>query len=715
MRRGSGSLRMLLLLEGMILLAGGTFHLWAQEKKATVTIDLQEFLDMKKRLDAPSATTVESVLLDGSFRSGAMYLTISGRSSGAPVEAMVLSQTESWALRKCEGNAILKLQNLNLMLLPQGNPYRIRCALQPKKETLFSMTVRNSLDFSNQIEGSETIIRGEQPDIKEVTIIKREAVSSNAKSPVTASARYQVTVTQTTARFSYVLSFYNPNRTKESVTLPLKNGEVVEKVLSSIRYQEEPGSLLFTLNPEENRIEIRGKFPGEKFVPLIDSEQQTLLIESEPVLLLAPETEWRPISPKQSGIRSSFSNAKAFLIDSKSEFSWTVKKLDFFSALGYSVNAANYLFYVPRHGRSIVEASLAITNQGTPEIPLRIPGDILYLEIDSQTQPLLKDAKGNLLLSPGIGEHSILVQYQPQKAVTPFLTSFSAPLVKPDSIVSESAVTLQLGEGWRLGFGSFLQQVAGFVTTSQLVSSLILFFIVWAFFWFLKFKRGLSLCIAIGIFLVSLLRVELAVLTYILLILFAVIRWREAIFRNFSRTMRLMIVGLLVVAVVVLIAILSTIFSINDVPMDRESAYKVSQPAPQHMARSGDALSKVAGLTSNMSEVAGVGGEGANGVAGEMGIMDSQTVEKQSVSYQGIPARVRIPNEGVRHYFRSSLIEAKAPIVLRVLLFRAYIRTFFVLIVIGLMAAVIYRNRLRFREALRVKGANGSESQQIQR
>jgi hypothetical protein len=103
-----------------------------------------------------------------------------------------------------------------------------------------------------------------------------------------------------------------------------------------------------------------------------------------------------------------------------------------------------------------------------------------------------------------------------------------------------------------------------------------------------------------------------------------------------------------------------------------------------------------------MSEVSG---GGAGGVADQIGLMGTQIqmVEKPSVSYQGIPARVRIPGEGVRHYFRSSLIEAKAPIVLRVLLFRAYLRTFFILIVIGLLAAVIYRNRLRFREALRLK------------
>ena len=67
MRNCMRSLRILLLFEGLILLAGSNPHLWAQKKKSSVTIDLQEYITMKQRLEGPSITTVESVVLEEVF------------------------------------------------------------------------------------------------------------------------------------------------------------------------------------------------------------------------------------------------------------------------------------------------------------------------------------------------------------------------------------------------------------------------------------------------------------------------------------------------------------------------------------------------------------------------------------------------------------------------------------------------------------------------
>jgi hypothetical protein len=80
-----------------------------------------------------------------------------------------------------------------------------------------------------------------------------------------------------------------------------------------------------------------------------------------------------------------------------------------------------------------------------------------------------------------------------------------------------------------------------------------------------------------------------------------------------------------------------------------------------------------------------------------------QVAGQQITAYQGIPARVQIPNNGVFREFQTSLIEAKAPLALRTILYRTYLRTLFVLVLIGLLMKAIYRNRIQFCEALRVR------------
>ncbi len=424
----------------------------ASGEAGTATVRLDDYLTLKQKGELESLTSIEEITLGGSFQKS-LSLKVSGSSMGSSPAAAFLKTAPDLSLAGCAGNAVLKKDGDQYAIVPapafrEAKRFSLTCQLKIKNWSELQLQFVNAIHVEAKVAGMEALILNEN-EAHRVVLQPMSRAATTERAEVSAVGRYLVSVRPEENRFTYAFAINNPNASRAAWELALANSEVVQKVQFTGEYDEKPaGHYTFKVNPGEATVTVRGVLRGNTLQPPLKG-QQYLLIENHPLLQLKLSAKGRRIAPGDTGLQPAFPGARGYLLDGKEALSWETVKLQVFTALGFSVNAANYLFYIPDSGKAVIESRLNIQNQGSPEIPLRIPGKATYVEVNGQPQVLSKDPEGNLLLQLASGSNQVVFQYQPDREVGGGLARIADSLARPNAVMSNVRVSLSTPAKWK--------------------------------------------------------------------------------------------------------------------------------------------------------------------------------------------------------------------------------------------------------------------------
>ncbi len=653
------------------------FNVIAETNEKSVTIPLKEYEELRRQLEIQNVMVIEKLTLEGSFKSEQFAMKLNGRMIGKSKKEVILNNfTEG--LKNCSGDGVFTYENNTVFFMPLKDNFKAGCEIELSKTGNFSLNFLNVLYLENQIVDSESIIRKDAPPGISIDILRKYTEAKKIKGRVVANGRYRVTVNPNITNFQYIFEFNNPNQNKELLTISFKSSEVIESIQSELNVKEEDKGIAIELNPGENFVTVNGHLEGSEFISPLESENQFFLIESHPLIQVIPQTKWRRITPSESGINPTQLNSKGFFINQEQNIAWEVKKLNVFSSLGFSVSAADYLFYIPKKGRGIIEASFRLDNKGTPEIPFKIAGDVLYAELDGQAIPMLKDDLNQLLITMSPGYHEVKFQYLPKKVVNMLGSFFNLKLAKPDTIISNSSFNLRFDPAWNLIYANFSSDSRSLISVEQLSSCLMFFVSVFILFTFLKMQKKLFVPILIPLSLILLFKPNYAASFYFILGLLLLVRYREKIKITVTKTNFAKVTALVVL---ILIFFMGYHFLRNVTQNAFQKLDSASQLAsnvensfaPPMMERGMQKMSLEKAMTSNDNAVTA-----------------SQVGNSVPSDFEGIPARIEIPISGVNYYFTTSLIDANRNIEFMLFSLKAYLINFIVLILILATGVIIF-------------------------
>jgi hypothetical protein len=639
----------------------------------TVIIDLKDYEKMKESLELPSVLVFEKVSLQGSFKQEQFSFKLSGRKVGKVGKELILKDFNE-GIKNCQGEGLFTLSGNEVYFLPIKDSFTASCDLDLRKNGNFGLHFQNIHHLENNISDSESIIRKNGAGDQSIEVLRKFSEIKKSKGKVISNGKYHLTVNPNVTKFHYHFQFSNPNQNKEMVKLELKNGEAIESIESEINVKEEGKSLTIELNPGDNQIQVIGHLEKGQFVSPLESENQFFLIESHPLVQVIPQTKWRRISPSESGINPTQVNSKSYYISGEHDITWEVKKLNAFSSLGYSVSRSDYLFYVPKKGKGIVEASFRIDNKGTPEIPFALEGELLYAELDGQAIPMLKDDKNQLLVSMNQGSHEVKIQYRPAKQANIFATYFNLDLVKPEAVVSSSNLELRLDRVWNPAYGNFSSDLFSLVGAEQLSKAATFFILAFILFSLLKLERSFFLYPLIALSSLLVFKSNYAIALYGLLLVALIIRYRQIFITYFHKSnwSKIFIIGGSTAVIFFLYVFLQVATQNVFNKMDEGSQLMSNAYAPSKQLEEMDTV-----------RVTPMGGKGAT----------QSNINSSPDEFEGIPAKIQIPYEGSRFYFSTNLIDSNRKMSFSFLLFKTYVINLLLLTILGILGRLLYHRR----------------------
>lgn len=645
----------------------------SQGPSGTVTIPIEEFLQLQDSRRAPDVTTVEAVAFGGDYGK-LLNVTISGNSSGTPKAVPFLQRSEAFGLKNCTGsNSILSGNESHLSLVPlRAGAFRLQCQIQLRNWSQVEFNVDNALHVGAQVSGAEALTRS--AGLTQVlTLVRPSAPVDDSKAPLAVVARYRVTVQPEESRFSYEFQISNPNRVVRRLQIPKLNGEIFSAIRTTIQHQEGEQALSLDLRPGENTVGIDGRFPGRAFQPLLEG-QSFVLIENNPSLQLSLESPGRRVSPNDAGIPPRFAGARAYLISADQKVTWESRKLEVFSALGFAVQSASYLYYLPRQGQPIVEATFEINNQGTPEMPLKVPGQVTYLEVAGEPQVLSRDKDNNLVFQLPTGRQRVLVQYLSQAGHGSIVAVPNDELVRPETAMSNVSVTLRSDRSWSLAFGRSVFEIESDLKTATLFWALGLSLLT---FW-LALRAGLSrhssLALSSAVFAGLVLAPWILVWMVILLLVYLAVRHRAFLLGQMPTSRPLIFVagGMGLLAVFMLYLVREATFSKD------ATGHMSGRTSTEQLYEDAEVMAEsvAAPRSAKMADADSAGGLSAD-------------------DYQGVPARLEIP-AGQTVIFQQGLLDAKTPAKVSAVMFSRGLGELGLIVSLLVSLAIVFRNRRRF-------------------
>lgn len=633
----------------------------AVEKASSVSIPLNEYLNMKQQLEGTHLTALEEARLSGNFPKD-LSLTIKGRVKGKAETIVFLTRSPFFSLSNCRGQALVTQGGANYELLALAPTFELICAIKIKEASEAAFSIQNVLSVTSQVSGVESRIDSTETSTTVVLTRAMKVVDKGRQDlPLLGVGNYHVSIYPNEIRFRYFMNFENPNRGLKSFVVPLKNSETVQSVRTNLEYDEGDNEITFKVSPGSSSVELVGRLPEPKFLPLLSSEQQYLLIESHPTLKLELTGGQRRVSLNEVPMGAAFTNARAFMISKDEVFSWTIKKLEVYSSSGYTVSSAYYRAYLPESGHPIVEANFIIENQGTPEIPLDVPGKITYLEVGSQAQVLYKGGDGKLLVPLRVGRNDVLVQYQPDKALGGLASRFRHSFVKPAAVMTNVHVNLLTPSKWNLLFGSsFLDGASDWSLTQALFA----FLLSLGVFYLMKssgLERNKILGIAILGFGAMTFSTEFGWTVGLALVVVTLIRYRGLFIEAFKKKPIVTAVAAVVVAGF-LLATLSMVISFATKrtvsSMAKMSSYDTqgesAQRAPAH-----ESMQEMDSRPRHMAKSM----PGAPAI--EEGTLRHNGASQETEDFEGIPAKIQIPTSVRYNSFTQSSVDAQRSVSLK--------------------------------------------------
>lgn len=657
---------------------------------SSVTIPVAEYMTLKKQSEMPSLTTVDEVAFTGNYGKE-LSVTIAGASVGTPKPVDVLSFTaQNISLRDCSGNAVLGTDGNSISVLPTASRFKLNCRVSVKNWATAQVNVLNTLFVRSDVLGSEPTIESASFARRTVSFVRASKLAEPlVVGEVTTFGRYRMAVMPEGTNFSYSIEITNPGRGKTPFDIRWPNEEMVQSIRTTMEYEEKPGVLKLSLSPGTNTLMVVGKFRGNNFKAPLEKGQQYAMVENHPMLQVSLQSPGRRIASSDSGMSPVFNSARAYLLEKGQTITWETKKLEVFATTGYSVPQANYTYFIPEKGEGLVEAQFQIDNQGTPEIPLEVPGTAVYLEVDRVPQVLSKDSENRLLLQLSQGTHNVLVQYKTKDSFSGWLAPVRLGFARPDALISNASVRVgflnPVSVLYAKGFNQMLSDFKSREFFAAFFSFLAFFFALGAF-GAGKFTRT---AFAGGFAFLHLLNPWWLNTTLFCLFCVGCIRYRRPIFAFFARNFgtiqkpdwkRVVLGTFCVFAALFLYKFFLTgNYSRYEMQAERanfDGANMLAQSMPQSggasRARSGrggapGAMSKVAAME---MEEGGVMADGAMAEDQAVQMMEAAAPaapapQMSADNYQGLPARVAAPHSQRFIYLSQGLVDEKTQLMLQ--------------------------------------------------
>jgi hypothetical protein len=683
--------------------------------ESTVTIPLETYLSLIKPKEDVSLTTIESASLSGEFGEK-LRLRVTGTSVGHATPQAVLRSSPQFMISKCSGTANLVNRDQMISLLAKEKKFQVDCDLFVKSWGELTFNFGDVLFVASDVIGADSSIEGAK-----VVIHRKLNELTGIAAEVTVTGRYQVSVLPESTKFVYHFDIHNPNRAKKAYQLNLANGESVTSIETGSEYKEiENGKISFNLSPGANKVQITGAFGATNWKAPVTAALQYLMIQNNPMLQLKIETTAKRISNEDSRMPANFSSSRTYLLDSKSTFSWNIKKLEVIASTGYSIGQALYNMYVPDEGPGIVEAQFAIQNRGTPELAFKVPGRPVYLEIDSQPQVLAKDADGQLLTQIPNGDHRVLVQYKTEKPFAGWFMSINELMVRPQAALSNVSVNIGFAKSWSAVFGNVLTDYFNRFAASNFIAALIAVLIAFSFLKNFDIKQRTKWSLLLLVFALHVLQPGLVYWMFGALAALVLAHHRSRLSKSFEVKSKWQKVGMIFASVVVLLflynfggnstrryigydeAMLSKTVSLNEMEVAATpQAIHPSNYQPQITTKGMRTLGSATGA-GNFGSPPPMSPLAASESDKDASNESFSAVADEGGDFKGLPAKIRIPAAEYNLAYSQGLIDEKVSPSIRFLLVNPKLLIIFDWICAVMLAYLVYRERRHFINFLKL-------------
>ena len=376
----------------------------------SVTIPLEEWEKLRDLRERPSLTVVELLRVEGSFTGRDLAMSFSGRATGRQPAVEVLDGV-GYRVFACEGDALLSRGvNGSFTLTPLGPRFRVRCRValdgSDRLEAAASAAV---LEVASAVGDGELVASDGVQGARIFTVVRRIA-GEGRDLPPSVAGRYRLTLLPEESRFHYLLQIRNPNRAHRRFELALRDVEHVETVDAAVAWDAEGGRYRFDLPPGESTVALSGRFTGSSFSAPVDATLQYLLLESHPLIRPDVRTEAKRVGVAEVGLPATYRGAQAFLLDGGAEVAWQATRLEALKTAGLAVGSLQQVFFLGVDGKARGQASFQVDNQGAPALVLPLDGEPTFASVGGEAAFLTRDAEGRLLLPLSQGVQEVAVQ-----------------------------------------------------------------------------------------------------------------------------------------------------------------------------------------------------------------------------------------------------------------------------------------------------------------
>lgn len=434
-----------------------------------VTIPLAEY----ERLSSGSSITViESLRISGTFAGHDLQLQITGRSAGGWPRVEFLHGGWGLSIYGCEGEAIVGRGSRSdaqaataggeaqttFELLPLAARFSARCRMSVANSDRLQLdTTPAVLWLESQVADGElssiTIGDGLREGRRRSQIV-RVSGGSSAVLPVTATARYRISLLPESTQFAYQITAWNPNRQHQALTLSLRNGEHVQKVEASVRSEPLANVYRFEIPPGEQTLSIVGTLAtGDaaqgSFRPPLAASLHYVLLDSHPLLRPTITLQGgQRISPAETGLVAQHRGAQGFAIRDSDVLSWRVGRLESIHATSFALPLARHTFFLSGDGQVLGETQLRIDNEGASALTMPMHAAPSFASLQGAPILLTQDESGSLWIPLSAGTQEVLVQHRQQLRRAAGFALATLWLPELPIAASQNSVELRFGAEW---------------------------------------------------------------------------------------------------------------------------------------------------------------------------------------------------------------------------------------------------------------------------
>lgn len=653
----------------------------AATPESNVTIPLSRYEELRTSAESASATVVNRMTISGSFSAKNVAVTFEGRSVGTRTAATVLSDAPDLTLSGCTGEALLTRAGKGVYdLIALAPAFTLRCEARPSGSDRLRMTVSPSvLAVTSAVSDGELVASDEEASGARVYTLVRQVAGTGETLATTATGRYRITLLPDATRFRYVIEVHNPNRSTSPLPLQLVSGEHLQQIDSAASYEPKGTSYVFAMPPGDSTITLSGELQGTSFAPPVAASLQYVVIESHPLLRPAIGGAPKRVSAGETGIETQYRGPLAFEIGPKERIAWSVARLEAMRAISYAIRFTSHTLFIPASGPILGETSIAMDNQGAPELVLPQKPEPTFVSLGGDAVLMTKNARGELTVPLSAGTQEIVVQHRQAVGRGPLVfAQLDVPRLPVPS--TDTTVQLRYPRHWVPLWQSFATQTRTWVPDGA--PSLVMLLLA---LWLERALMFLAMPARRRIAAALLLAFAAMVVPVVLWLVVATCAFVTAVWVRSLREQISLVRILGVTAAVVVLAGLAFVFGISSrsesdyTPVEREGAAKVAVTETAVTDSASNASPEPAPMTVPRSDT--------------------------TVAYQGLPAKFELPQGSQTYGFHEQLLSPERPQTITLVLLSMTLVTWTAIALALLAAWLLWRDRAAIQASLRARMA----------